>query len=302
MKIAFVILAYKNPDQISTLVKSLTHPDHHFFIHVDNTKEIIPFEKALQKNSDANIIFVKRYNSYWGSYLCVKAMLNALETAIQHPAKFDYFIHLSGQDYPVNSIHHIRQKLQSSLPASFMYHFSLPCHWKNGGMDRLQSCSFFIGKKRIVLTEKKQNPFYKFIYRLWRKKIDAYDNSKQYFGGEFYFMLHRDAVKVLIDNIQSDKKLANRLQYTLIPEEIYIPTMLMQQKGKQLLINNKTLRFIPWEAEGSSPRTIQSQDMKEIVKGEYLFARKFDFEQFPEVKILIDQHIHNKTKYSNEFR
>ena len=41
MKIAFVILAYKNPEQISALVKSLTHQDHYFFIHIDKTKPVL---------------------------------------------------------------------------------------------------------------------------------------------------------------------------------------------------------------------------------------------------------------------
>ena len=169
-------------------------------------------------------------------------------------------------------------------------------------MDRLQSCSFFIGSKRLVLTKKTQNPVYKFLYNQWRKKIDQFDLSHIYYGGEFYFILHRDAVHVLLNNIRSDKKLTKRLKYTLIPEEIYIPTMLMQHTGNKLNIQNETLRYIPWEEMGSSPKTIQSCDLQEIFKGNYLFARKFDFEQYPEVKILIDQHIKSKTIHSNEFR
>ncbi len=301
MKIAFVILAYKNPEQISALVKSLTHQDHYFFIHIDKTKDDIPFKQALEKNAGSNIIFVKRYTSYWGSYLCVKAMLEALGNALLHEMNFDYFIHLSGQDYPVNSVTGIREKLQTSSPSSFMYHFPLPCHWRNGGMDRLQSCSFFIGSKRIVLTEKTQNPVYKILYRQWRKKVDQFDLSHNYYGGEFYFILHRDAVHTLLNNIRADIKLAKRLKYTLIPEEIYIPTMLMQHSGSNLNIQNETLRYIPWEETGSSPKTIQSSDLPEIYKGNYLFARKFDFQQYPEVKNLIDQHIKSKTKHSNEF-
>ncbi len=302
MKIAFIILAYKNPEQVSALVESLTHPEHYFFLHIDKTKELIPFKNALVKNANATIIYVERFNSYWGSFLCVKAMLKTLETAMNYSEKFDYFIHLSGQDYPVTSVSEIRKTLRLSVPDSYMYHFSLPCHWKNGGMDRLQSCSFFVGNKRMVLTEKTKNPVYKMLYRFWRTKVDRYDATKQYYGGEFYFMLHKNAVELLLKNLKADHKLASRLKYTLIPEEIYIPTMLMQNEGSKLPIRNETLRFIPWEATGSSPRTIQLNDVEEILKGNHLFARKFDFVLHPEVKSLIDQHIKSKINYSNEFR
>jgi hypothetical protein len=293
LKIAFIILAYKNPVQLGCLVKTLVHDDHWFFVHIDKTKSIEPFKKELDSVTGANIVYVEREKSYWGSYNCVKALINGMKFAFEHEVSFDYFIHLSGQDFPVTGLHRIRETLESSAPSSFMYHFALPApNWDFGGLNRLQSCLFYVGRKRIVLTNKTQNLLYRFLYKLWRVFVDSFDKGRTFYGGEIYFMLHKNAIKHFFENLTRERLLRNRLKYTLIPEEIYIPTMLLQRNGNKILpIENRTLRYINWEGRGKSPKIINEDDMESIRSGEFLFARKFDFEANPHVRELILDHI-----------
>ena len=295
MKIAFIILAYKNPDQVSSLIQSLTHPDHYFFLHIDAQKNSEPFNEALKRNKTANIIYLKRINSYWGSYNCVKAIIDGMQKAVQHPAAFDYYIHLSGQDFPVTSVSQIHQKLLASIPSSFLYHFPLPApNWQKGGLDRLESCSLFFGGKRIVLNERSGNPVYKVLFKIWRKFQMNFDKNKSFFGGEFYFIFHKTAVLTFFENLHNNRSLANRLKYTLIPEEIFIPTILLQDTGS-LVIRNETLRYIRWESTGRSPADLTEKDFSEIVEGDFLFARKFDFEKDPELENLLTNLIRQKS-------
>lgn len=287
MKIAFIILAYKNPSQLRELVESLLHEDHFFYIHIDKEKNIEPFEAELNKLPVAsNIIYLSRQNSYWGSFQCVKVMLNGLTEAFDSKQEFDYFIHLSGQDFPVVSTNKIREQLTNSIPYSYFYNFAFEeGPWTNKGRDRIYSFQFFIGKKRFILHRQNKNPILKFLFNLCHYFAKLIDKGRAFYGGEFYFMLHRTGVKVLLENVKSNFIFSKRLKYTLIPEEIFIPTMLFQKnkKGREHLIKNNTLRYINWAEAHSSPKILDKTDLAIINGKEYLFARKFDFETYPEI-------------------
>ncbi len=294
MKIAFVILVYKSPLQLRYLIESLKHEDHWFFIHIDKTKTIGPFLDELNKIPEANIVYVRREKSYWGSYFCVKAIINAMKQAYDQPQQFDYFIHLSGQDYPVSSKNKIRNTLQQAVPGSFFYHFSLPAvNWNNGGMDRLQSFQFFVAGRRITINGKSKNFASRIIFFICKAITDKYDKGKQFFGGEFYFILHRSAVTILFNNLKNNFYLRQRLKFTLIPEEIYIPTMLFLQNGSTTTLNvqNETLRYINWEERKRSPKTLDETDLEKIKQGDFLFARKFDFETNPQFLDQVNESI-----------
>ncbi len=280
MKIAFIILAYKNPFQLRSLVECLQHPDHHFYIHVDQTKTIEPFLEELRLLHGANIEFLPRINSYWGSYQTVKALIAGLKSAYHSATAFDYFIHLSGQDFPVSSVDHIREKLMAAAPASFLYHFKLPAlNWNNGGLDRIEACQFFLGTKRVVLQKKAKNLISRLLYPCWNFFRKRFDTGKDFYGGEFYFIFHRTATTLFFDNLEKYSGLAMRLKYTLIPEEIYLPTILMQSNVLKIQLVNDTLRYINWEEQSRSPKTLQEEDIARIKPDTYLFARKLDFNQ-----------------------
>ena len=43
MRIAHIIMAYKDPEQIERLVKNMAHPDFDFYVHIDTKFDIAPF-------------------------------------------------------------------------------------------------------------------------------------------------------------------------------------------------------------------------------------------------------------------
>jgi len=281
MKVAFIILAYKNPLQLRWLIESLAHEDHSFFIHIDKGRDIIPFEKELNQLQKVNWSFTERQHSFWGSYFCVKALIEGMKQAKQTD-DFDYFIHISGQDFPVITPESIQAKLKSTAPSSYFFHFPFDeSKWDNKGKDRLETIHFFRGKTRVAITSKSRNPVYRFLYLLWNYFIvKSFDKKQKYYGCEFYFMLHRDALNQLLRNQSRFRLLHYRLMFTVIPEEVYISTMMMAGSGhSNLQFINETGRYIKWDSVGSSPKTLDETDFVEIAKGDYFFARKFDFEK-----------------------
>ena len=295
MKIAFIILAYKNPEQLSCLIEQLKHPKHFFYVHIDKQKEIAPFQKSLEKIKDANIIHLKRLNSYWGSYNCVKVIINGLKKASAE--NFDYYIHLSAQDFPLRNNEEIQQKLFESAPQNFMHHFKLAdSTWLNKGKDRIESLHFIINGKRILIDQQKKNKLLKFVYSIWNKLIlKQFDTKQVFYGCEFYFIFHHTAVVEFIKNLRENFWLRNRLKFTRIPEEIFIPSILFKSKNKIEVVNN-TLRYIKWDTLSSSPKTLDEKDISTFSNGDYLFGRKFDFEINPTLHQKLISYLKNRNK------
>lgn len=264
-------------------------------MHIDKQKEISPFQKSLSQIKDANIIYLERLNSYWGSYNCVKVIIDGLKKASAE--NFDYYIHLSAQDFPLRNNNEIQQKLKESAPLSFMHHFSMAeSTWVNKGKERLETLHFFINGKRISIGKYTKNILYKLIYKLWNSIVlKQFDSKQNYYGCEFYFMFHHSTVIEFLKNLEQNFWLCQRLKFTLIPEEIFIPSILFKSKSKNQVVNN-TLRYIKWEGLSSSPKILDEQDISEFSNGDYLFGRKFDFERKPELHKKLIAYINSRNQ------
>ncbi len=280
MKIAFIILAYKNPKQLRWMIEALTHPNHSFFVHIDKQQNDIPFKEELEQMQNVQWERLPRTETYWGSYSCVKAVIEGMKYA-QLKDDFDYYIHLSGQDFPVVDTANLQHRLTANEGQSYLFHFKMEDGlWDNKGKDRLNTLHFFKKGKRIAITSKSKNPLNKILYFFWHKiVINQFDRRLQFYGGEFYFIFHKTALQQFLRNQLKFGWLHKRLQYTLIPEEIYIPTMLMAETSSNIQLVNDTKRYIKWSMVGSSPKTLNETDFDQIAKSDNWFARKFDFEK-----------------------
>lgn len=290
MQIAFIILAYKNPVQIRILVEHLIHSNHHFFIHIDLNVRIEDFENELIIYS-GQITWLKREKSYWGSYQCVKALLNGLNQAYQYKGKtFDYFIHLSGQDFPLKSPAVIQETLRKNAPVNFINLIPFPIQtWQNGGLDRIKHFKFFWKGERIILHSKVQNTFLRSFYKIIRSLFESIDQNRKFYGGEFYFMLHRSGVNRLLLNVKTNPVFFNRLKYVTLPEEIIIPTMLMADvENIGEIYKDDSYRYIDWVPNQRGPKEMEEGEIAGLLDSKYLFGRKFKISS-PTFKIKFDE-------------
>lgn len=277
MKVAFIILAYKNPVQVRVLIEHLLYPNHFFFIHIDKRVDIRPFVEELRMYQD-RVYWVDRETSYWGSYQCVKALLNGLRQAIEYSkVQFDYFIHLSGQDFPVKSPDVINKTLSHLFPINFINVIPFPVKtWENGGLDRLKHIKLFWKGKRIILHPGIRNIVVRVFYKALLDVFSRFDKGKWFYGGEFYFMMHRNGVERLLSNIKRYPIFFHRLKFVSLPEEIIIQTMLMiDNEDDRLLISDDKYRFIDWETSQKGPKEMNQDKIHDLIKSPFLFGRKF---------------------------
>ena len=151
MKIAYLILAHKNPRHLQRLINALQYDNTAFFIHVDAKVNNLD-EFKLFKSFD-NVYFIKRrVDVQWGAYSMIKATLNGLEEIVQSNIGCDYISLISGQDYPIKKNKEIHDFFTMNKGKEFLHFSKFPTgELPDGGMERIEyyynydnQCSCFL--------------------------------------------------------------------------------------------------------------------------------------------------------------
>ena len=100
MRIAYLILSQDHTANTIALIDRVKSQNSHCFVHVD-TNESGEFSE-LQDLEEVSII-QSGIRIKEGGFSMVKAVLHLLHLAVMQQGKFDYYILLSGNDYPIRS-------------------------------------------------------------------------------------------------------------------------------------------------------------------------------------------------------
>lgn len=278
MRIAYIIHAYKLPKQLKRLIEKLNHPDAYFFIHIDRKSDIKVFRNELFNVPQEKIEWVKRERSHWGHISTVKGVLHGLKSAMLHPAKFDYFQLLSGQCYPIQSSDKIHEFFSQHCANSFIENFQIdsqvPEHWR----ARVGKYHFRFGD-RILTYPLNRKPSSAIDYLLLLFGVTNLRVPREYknwihYGGSFYLSLSRASAQYVLDFVRNQTDYISFHQFTLIPEETFFQSILLNSGSSQYLIN-KSLTYVQW-GDGPNPLILKESDFDSIQQSGLLFARKFD--------------------------
>src|SRR5580765_2789215 len=113
MRMAHIIMAYKDPSQIERLVKKMSHPNFDFYIHVDSKFDQAPFEYLA--SIERVYLIKKREKIRWAGYSFTHALLQCVEEVIELGRNYDFISAMSGQDYPVKSIDYFYRFFESQM-------------------------------------------------------------------------------------------------------------------------------------------------------------------------------------------
>lgn len=115
MKIAYLISAYKDPNQLGRMIRALyVEGSTRFFIHVDVKSSVGSFEQSVNPEYRPYVEFTKkRYWVQWGGYNQVRYQQALLQSCIESGVDFDRVFILTAQDYPLWSNEKIVRELES---------------------------------------------------------------------------------------------------------------------------------------------------------------------------------------------
>jgi hypothetical protein len=260
ISIAYLVLVHRLPEQFKKLFKAIYEPSNFYLIHIDKKanqqigEEVTDF---LQKYPNVHIL--KSENVIWGGYSMVQAELDGMKYLLEMDAKWDYFINLSGQDYPLKSQKIIKEFLS-----------------KNNGKNYIKIANQ--EKIRPETMNRIENYFEETEDKISEKthKREFMKGVIPYIGGQ-WMILTRSCCEFISNNMEV-KKFEDYYLNTLIADESFFQTVLMNTSFDEILINDDK-RAIIWIPDGDiklRPKTFTKSDLNFLQTGNHLFARKFD--------------------------
>lgn len=287
LKIAHLIVAFKNPEQVFRLTKSLYSLNSDIFIHIDKKVDERPFQYI---GDLPNVHFIKeRLSVVWGGYSITNSYISGMKEILAH-GNYDYIVLMSGQDYPLKPNSEFQQYLMENKGFSMMsVEAQVPeSKWWFYASDRyryyyLNDYKFF-GKNLIHKISKRLMPRRQFLYP-----------DYQLYGGPgaTFCALTKQAAEYIVNFMHNNRKAVRYAKFTHASDEFWFQTLLMNSPLKDKVIN-QPLWYIDWGGVSKHPRVLTVLDYPSLIESGLFFARKFDMYEDEGVLDMLDGHLNER--------
>ncbi|WBU58119.1 DUF5928 domain-containing protein [Paracoccus sediminicola] len=269
-KIAFILLAHKDPEGLIAQARRLTATGDYMAIHFDASASRADFErvrKALADNS--NVTFARRrHRCGWGAWSLVAASLDAVRAAVDAFPAATHFYMLSGDCMPIKSAEYARGFLDAEH------------------VDYIENVDFF-GSDWIKTGMRED----RLIYRHWfnersqpRRFYASYEFQKR-FGltrkipedlemkiGSQWWCLRRQTIEKLLNFCRRRRDVLRFFSTTWIPDETFFQTI-VPHVVPRAEIRSRTLTYLMFSDYGM-PVVFYNDHYEMLLGQDALFARK----------------------------
>ena len=305
----YLILAHKNPIQLSRMIERLDDGASKFFIHLDAKTPIEPFAACLE---GGHIRFIEpRERCVWGDFSIVQATIHLMEAASKEQG---LFILMSGQDYPIQSQGYINDFLEHNKDFDFIEIEPLEEKWKPKMVkDKLEHYHILHSEERgnsncyapfahCSVFQKVRTLMHLLKGRLSRKNFRLLCSlpkrvapfERQYAGSQFWAFSERTFYAMLNYIREHKAALEGYYKYTSSPDEIYFHSVLMNLVAKDSTIKLKEqITYVNYFRKNNVFVT-EDFDKLTSAKGK-LFARKFDTDIDIEILNKLDSYQENES-------
>ena len=261
--------------QILRLFKAIYHPTHFYYLHVDANFDYLHNSLLPLEDKFDNVQLARnRYRTMWGGASLLDMVMGVMGEALWAIKwEWDYFINLSGADFPIKTNDEITQLLGANLGENFVKP-------SNGDPE------VFIAKQGINFT------FLQCDNHMWKLGPRHIPEGIVINGGSDWVTLHRDFIEyVLTTDDVLIRELKHFYKYTLLPVESFFHTVLRNSIYCNTFVK-QNLRIVNWIRKlgckcqykhivdwcGCSPNNLRANDLRKLIdQPEYiLFARKFE--------------------------
>jgi hypothetical protein len=304
-RIGFVLLTHDKPAQFLRLVQRLMrlYDNPPIACHHD-------FSKCSLEEYDfpKGVTFVQpSINTSWGGVQTYRAFLAALNALYERPDSPDWFVLLSGTDYPVRPAQTVREELTRGGFDAYLDHRLVEYPWTPDPRVTYAPKSFAsaewvpiaydryvalrIGLPWYSWTRRKPVKVHlEFIRSKWLTRLfTPYSERLKCYGGSQWFTGNRKVAERLMTQKDDLRALFSHLTRRLFTDETITQTILCNQPD--LKISKKDLRYIDWSQGGYHPKTLGMEDIPRILASGAHFARKFDLALGSEVFDAIDDAV-----------
>lgn len=297
-KHAYLIMAHNQPILLKKLLCALDNNRVDIFLHIDKKSNLYieDFKNILTKSQ---LFFVNRKSVSWGGFSQIDITLDLLELATRND-KYDYIHFISGVDIPLKKQEEILEFFDKYQGEEF-----ISCK-PSDRSDRIQYYYFFQNMKQSSLI-KVLNRLSLAIQK--RLHVDRLKKNNLDIGlGSAWFDITDQCAQYVLTKRKLIRKMFN---YGNCADEMFIQTIVLNspfrtkihrhfsnkngdKKLEQIYLN--VLRHIVFN--GAHPTLKTMSDKENLIVTDCLFARKFDYDQYPEIVDFLYETVHGqRNKY-----
>jgi len=271
MKQAILITAYKNYGNLKELVDFFAK-ECYVFIHIDAKSKEILEEQILELNTVESCFAIRKYAIYWGGYSHLRAVLDLMQMASEHP-DISYVHIITGEDYPVRAFEEFQRKF---LRDDHIYMSVMPPEeFKDTVTVRYRYYNWFIDKnvKNPVLWQLQRATV--ILQKLFGVSRDSIGEFCKIYKGLLYASFPREVLNYIESYLIKHPEYLKDLKRCQLPEEFFFQTIIMNSSYARQ-VAKQDIRYMNWEkGDSSSPIYLTMEAYGELQKKRYFFARKF---------------------------
>lgn len=239
---------------------AIYHPANYYLVHVDKRAGVglqAEIRDLLASFSNAHLL--ESQNVVWGGYSMVETELKGIKELLKTSVEWDFFILLSGQDFPLKPQAFIQDFLSQNEGKDFI---SIADQAKERPDTLSRVENYFIELRNTVLRTPFKRPYLKDVTPCI---------------GDQWMILSRSFCEFVCSSDEVEK-FKSFYRHTLIADEGFFQTVRMNTNYSGTLVNDDK-REIIWIPAGNiklRPKTFMANDAEFLSASDNLFARKFD--------------------------
>ncbi|WPO92560.1 beta-1,6-N-acetylglucosaminyltransferase [Chryseobacterium sp. HR92] len=280
VRIAYFIMVHHKPEVFKEMFKKIYTRDQFYLIHIDRkAKPDLIEEIQLYVVQFPNVYILDSLNIVSGGFNMVQAELNAMEFLLNVSKEWDYFINLSGEDYPLKSQNIIRQFLSTHKDRNYLFYYDQKFYRP----DTLQRIQSYFTEFAYVISS--------FIYkRTFMKGVVPFIGGK-------WFIFTRETCLFLINN-KMVMDFEDYYLHTFLPAESFFQTVLMNTSFSDIIINDDKRAVLEKSIFQNTQSTFSY--IESLKSGNQLFIRKINNKTDENIRKYIEESFHLPLPYVNE--
>ncbi|WP_407846860.1 beta-1,6-N-acetylglucosaminyltransferase [Chryseobacterium sp. KCF3-3] len=280
VRIAYFIMIHHKPEIFKNMFKKIYTRDQFYLIHIDKkAKQEFIEEIQLYIIHFPNVYILDSMNIVSGGFNIVQAELNAMEFLLNVSKEWDYFINLSGEDYPLKSQNIIRKFLTTNKGRNYLFYYDQKFYRP----DTLQRIQNHFTELAYVISS--------FIYkRSFMKDVIPYIGGK-------WFMFTRETCLFLTNN-KTVMDFEDYYLHTFLPADSFFQTVLMNTSFNDIIVNDDKRAVLETSFFQNTQNTFNY--IQSLKSGNQLFIRKVNKKTDESIRKYIEDSYLTPLPYVNE--
>lgn len=285
MKIAYIVLAHSNVEQVLRLANSISNTGD-VYIHFDKKCNIDGIEKKIENNPSVNLV-EKRIMVSWAGWSVVKAYITSIIQALESPKKYDRFVMLTGQDYPLMKDSQIIDEFEKNKDIEYIMAYNVATSTILTDKNKTKMRWYMDSPFKLRFLHRAYKSFmYRFVTKVFKRKdfrVPLNGKMVNPYFGQMLSAFTRQGAELIVNTYLTDKKYNKRMKNAHAPDELYWQTIIFNSDLRKNTIQHgeehEITEHFGWAPLHYHTYTIDTsiyteKDFDELKNSGYMFCRK----------------------------